>query len=149
MSLPIDPKTKNSFVVEEDRLLLFDEFGAEAVQSKYWRYSEFPETRDKFLEEFELVGAELFGDPKEDFYQGILFITVFRRKSDGRLFGYPHWEPVAKHAEAYLEPNGGEHGFDWDIPEGHNWDDDYLPEVYVFLPVEPFTITGYQIKDKA
>lgn len=144
----IDPKIENSFRNEDDRVLVFDDFAGEVIHSKYWSYSEFPETRDKFLEQFDVVGSELFGDPDEDFYQGIKFITVIKRKSDGRMFGYEHWEPVAKHADPELEPNGEEHGFDWDIPDNFNWDDDYFPNVYVFLPVEPFTITGYQIKEK-
>lgn len=72
-------------------------------------------------------------DPNEDYYQGINVMAVIRRKSDGALFGFPYWTPIAKHADPYIEGNGDKFDRDWDD--------------YVFVPVEPFTITGYKTKE--
>lgn len=145
MSLPIDIKTKDNFQVEEDRVILFDQLAQDVI----YDMMEFPDAPEeiiaRFKDEFEVLGDEFMSDPNESFYQGISFITVIKRKRDGRLFGYVFWRPVAKHAEPYLDNNAEEHGFDWEVPDGHDWDEDYYPEAYVFLPVEPFTITGYQI----
>lgn len=100
-------------------------------------YAESPKVDvDEFKAAFEVVEPtrKLWeADPKEDYYQGISVMTVIRRKSDGQLFGYKYWKPIAKHGEDYLEPNGDDHGFDFGD--------------YVFLPVEPFTITGYAHKE--
>lgn len=96
----------------------------------------------------------------EDYYQGVNVMAVIRRRSDSRLFGYQYWTSIAKNATAHVETNGDEHGFadQWDAgapalafpgerpvrPEDAlvAGDDDPF-EVYVWLPVEPFTITGY------
>lgn len=88
---------------------------------------------EKFLAEYELVleGAPYMGDPQEGWYQGVTFTSVIRRKSDGELFGYNWWEPISKHGEPYFEGNGDDFGLGY--------------EDYVFLPVKPFTITGYEV----
>lgn len=91
-------------------------------------------TLEYFQENFEVVKGKHLGDPKESWYQGVNFTRVIRRKSDGKLFGYAYWEPVAKHGEIYVEANGDEHGYGY--------------ETYVFLPVELFTVTGYQVQEE-
>ena len=84
-------------------------------------------------------------DPNEGFYQGIEVMAVIKRKSDGRLFGFQYWTPIAKYSETEIEPNGEEVGLPFEVPDGFDWNNDYYPSAYVWLPIEPFTITGYKI----
>lgn len=88
-------------------------------------------TLTEFDANYEVVGNEFLGNPKEDWYQGVDFTAVIRRKSDGKLFGYGWWTPVSKHGEPYFEPNGEEFGLG--------------PDEFVFLPIRPFIVTGYEI----
>jgi hypothetical protein len=87
----------------------------------------------QFLADYECLGSQFPGNPNEDYYQGMSFTTVYRRKSDGKLFGYTYWQMGGKYGEPFYEANGEEFGFD-----------DY--DTYVFQEVEPFTVTGYKIK---
>ena len=98
-----------------------------------WKYDDdFDEAAlDEFLAEFEPLGNQFLANPDESWYQGVSFAAVIVRKSDGQKFGYPYWEVISKHGEAYAEPNGDEFGLDYDK--------------YVWRPVQPFSITGYQI----
>lgn len=109
--------------------------GGKYADPNDWKYDEdYDEgTLAKFTEEFELVteGAPFLGDPKEEWYQGVTFTALIRRKADGTLFGYNWWEPVAKHGEPYYEPNGDEFGLDYGT--------------WVFQKVTPFIITGYEV----
>jgi hypothetical protein len=90
------------------------------------------EGSEKLLAEYELLG-EFPGDPKEDYYQGMSFTTVYKRKSDGKLFGYTYWQGGGKYGEPYYESNGEELGYD-----------DY--DTYIFYEVTPFNVQGYYIK---
>lgn len=144
-------KALPDLTVEPDRVVMTGGEGlAETVIYDGFGYPDSEEleaAEASFLEQFEVVGPRLMGDPREDFYQGVTFISVIRRKADGHLFGYEHWEPVAKHAEGDLTPNGDDQGFEveWDTtPDRDGWWDE-IPSVFVWLPVEPFTITGYSI----
>jgi hypothetical protein len=87
----------------------------------------------KFLAEYTLVTSKSPGDPQEDYYQGMTFATVYRRKSDDKLFGFSYWEPVSKHGEAYFDANSEE----FDITDA-NYD------TYVFTEIEPFIVQGYR-----
>jgi hypothetical protein len=91
---------------------------------------------EQFLADYELLNPQpmryWLGNPEEDFYQGYSFTTVYRRKADGKLFGYTYWHGGGKYGEAFYEANGEEFGLDADT--------------YVFEEVEPFTVTGYKIK---
>jgi hypothetical protein len=80
-----------------------------------------------------LLGHEFPGNPEEDYYQGMSFTTVYKRKSDGKLFGYTYWQGGGKYGEPYYEPNGEEFGYD-----------EY--DTYIFYEVTPFTVQGYYIK---
>lgn len=98
-----------------------------------WNLAKDDPDRLAFEAEFEVVGNRILADPDETWYQGVSFVAVIQRKRDGALFGYNYWEDISKHGEAFVEPNG------YDYEEV---DDDMA----VWLPVEPFTVTGYQTK---
>jgi len=140
--------TKNTFVNEPDRVIVYDDLGSAAVNNGLeWVDDEVEATAAAFLELFEPVEARghFMADPNEDFYQGIEVMAVIKRKSDGRLFGYQYWTPIAKHSETEIEPNGEQAGVPFELPDGFDWNNDYYPSAYVWLPIEPFTITGYKI----
>jgi len=147
--MKIDESTRNALVVEQDRVIIYDSLGEDVIWDQL-EYSEIPERVQAFQELFEIVEPRRYwmANPNEDFYQGIEVMIVIRRKSDSRLFGFNYWTPVSKHGEAQVESNGDSNGFDWDIPDDYDWNEDYYPNPYVFLPVEPFTITGYKIEGK-
>lgn len=121
-----------TFKNEEDRVLLYDDLGTDVIYGML----DYPESDhkdvDAFKEEFEFIGDEFPGDPKESYYQGMNFTTIIKRKSDDRLFGYPYWKPIAKYDDYEVESNGDEHGFEDDL-------------VYVFLPVREFSVQGYEV----
>lgn len=123
-----------NIVIETDRVIFRDE----AANCVLWGdfYDLTPEERAVFEENFEHVTTFALGDPDEDWYQGVSATAVIRRKSDGKLFGYPYWTSISKHGEPYIQDNGEHHGFE-----------DSEAAVYVWLPVEPFTITGYKVTE--
>lgn len=93
---------------------------------------------DRDGREYEMVTQCL---ENTDFYQGLCMITVIRRKSDGKLFGYSWWDDISKHGESYMESNGGE----FEETDDQDWtDDESWISYYVFEPVEPFTIQAYR-----
>lgn len=125
-------------VVEPERIITYGDWVEGIIYDVL--YGEDPDLEAEFLALFEIVGDKFMGDPDESFYQGIDWTTVIRRKSDQRLFGYTYWRPVAKHGDdAYLEENGEEFGLQPPYDEDH-----YCP-IYVWFPVEEFSITGYKI----
>jgi hypothetical protein len=126
--------------VEPDRVILRGGVGSHAVYG--WTEDDDPGYKS-FVEQFEIVeGPGGTWLAAEDYYQGLSCTAVIRRKADGRLFGYPYWDDISKHGTKQIDTNGEENGFPYeercDLPDGLN-------EVYVWLPAEPFTITGYGI----
>lgn len=118
------------FVLYEGR----DEWPSELL------YEMEPDT-DTAGRQYEMVTQCLEDD---DFYQGLNMITVIRRKSDGKLFGYSWWDDISKHGEPHMESNGDEFGIESDIDTDapdFDWDD--YPSYYVFEPVEEYSITAY------
>lgn len=142
MSKP-DVTKKNSWEIVENKVVLFDDLGSEIIHdvlepTSSW--SEVPqEIINSFFEKFEVVKGKFPGNPEEDYYQGMDFTRVIRDKESGNLYGYTYWEDISKHGESFLEPNGDEFGYDFD------WDDDYYPSVYVFLPVREFSVKGFEV----
>lgn len=139
--------TVSRLVAEENRVILRGELATDVLFAV--AYSGTPGF-DEFNELFEIVeGTRL---AKEDYYQGITVMALIRRRSDGRLFGYEHFVDISKNGKYSLhEANGDEHGFEYDEtleadPGRHVAPDDVddLNEVYVWLPVQPFVITGYR-----
>lgn len=130
-----------TYLNEEDRVVIFDpepdeETGQEGIAT-YVLYDVLGpndgEDATPFLEEFDIDPTK-YVHPNTDFYQGVEFVRVITRKSDGRKFGYQYWADISKYGEAYPESNGEEHGFEWDEERGEAW---------VWLPVEPSTNPTY------
>jgi hypothetical protein len=137
--------------VEENRVILRGALATAVLSADL--YAETP-TEEQFKSLFEIVnGPGGIWLAKESYSQGVNVMSVIKRKDDGRLFGYQYWTAISKHAEAHYEPNGDDHGFEYDddleptTDEDGNEDD--LNEVYVWLPIEPFTITGYRFPQAA
>jgi hypothetical protein len=74
-------------------------------------------------------------------YQGTTLMRVIRRISDGKLFGYAHWQGGGKYGEAFVEHNGDDHGF----PSRYNWEDGVEEDElwWVFLPVVSKPLPAY------
>lgn len=138
--------TQNTFVNEADRVIIYDDLANNVIHDMLDFGDVEQATTDAFKEQFELVKPKQghwHADPEEDYYQGIDVMVVIRRKADGRLFGFSYWTAISKHAEPYFEPNGDQHGLEFEPPADFDWDNGYFPHPFVFVPVEPFTITGY------
>ena len=123
-----------------EKIVLAESFGGHVALGApgQWRYDDdyIPEVLESFLAEFEQVRAphgEFLGNPDEDFYQGHTYTTVYRRKSDGKLFGISYWQGGGKYGEPYYESE--------EIEE-----DVYG---YVLREVEPFYRLGYVVKKDA
>lgn len=124
--------------VEPERVILRGELATDVIFDIAW--SQTPHY-EEFEELFEIVSGHHLGDPDEDYYQGVTWTALIKRKADRRLFGFSYWQPVAKNSDAEYEPNGDDHGIETE------YDKDWKAiggDVYVFTPVEEFTITGYQ-----
>ena len=89
--------------------------------------------------EYEMVAQALADD---DFYQGLNMVTVIRRKSDGKEFGYFWWDDISKHGEAYIQPNGDEFGLEGYCEVEDDWDT--FVSFYVWEPVEEYSIKAYR-----
>lgn len=128
-----------SIINETDRVVMEGEWADEIILDVAYSGTEHI---DEFNELFEIVSGD--HQAGTDYYQGMDFMGLIRRKSDGRLFGYPYWSsPGNDGVETQLDPNGDDHGFE------STYNDDYSENLtgpfWVWLPVEPFTITGYRI----
>lgn len=133
-----------------EKVTLWNRFGEAAIygpdyisdleyeEDEDHEYSFGKELLDQFTAKHEFLGNRFHADPNEPYYQGINFMSVWKRKSDGKCFGYQYWESIHKHGEPYIESNGDSHGIDWQDPRG---------EAFVFVEVEPFTITGYKFDE--
>lgn len=131
--------------VEADRVIMRGPLASSAL---YADLCDDTEAETQFNEQFEFVKGKCKDGfiAEEDYYQGVNIMIVIRRKADGRLFGYQVWSPISKHGEMYEESNGSDHGFEWE--DQQQYDDD-LQSVYVWLPVEPFSIPGYRFPKAA
>lgn len=117
-------------------------FSLTGDDDKYDLVYELESDTDDAGRQYEMVGQFLEND---DFYQGLCKITVIRRLSDNKLFGYSWWDDISKHGEAYIEPNGDEFGLECDTDaEDFDWEKDYV-SFYVFEPVEEYSIKAYRV----
>lgn len=127
------------FIDEGDKIIIFDEPATNLIHFSKWGDTASHEAVDAAFEA--VKGTHI---AEQDYYQGLRVMCVIRRKSDGRLFGFQFFDDISKHGETHFEENGDEHGYEFDYPDDWNWDADEAPSVYVFLPVEAYTITGYK-----
>lgn len=134
--MEINLEMQDSFEDTGDFIALYDELGSGVVYNAI--YGVPVDKKQEFLKSFKILPEKYLGDPKEDYYQGIKFTRLIQRISDDKLFGFTYWVDISKHGEAYVEPNGDKFGYDFD------WTATYFPEVFVFTPVKPFTVQGYE-----
>lgn len=140
--MKIEPTMENSFKGLEDKVVVFDELARDLIAGVAWSGTEgFKEFREHFV----VDETDYPGDPKETYYQGMTFTRLIRRESDGKLFGYSYWQDISEYGETFIKSNGDEHGYDFDTPTDFNFDEDYYPSAYVFLPVKEFSIRGYEV----
>jgi hypothetical protein len=147
---------------EPDRVILRGDLAEDVIwhpdinsdNLDHWYYDAPIEAVAAVLADFDILqpphGANGAFLADTDFYQGVNAMRVLRRKSDGRLFGYKYWDTAGNDS---WEPDNSGNGDDHpgtNLPEpdtnapGFDWDRDWPPQTYVFLPVEPYTITGYR-----
>lgn len=94
---------------------------------------------DRAGREYDMVGQFLADD---DFYQGLNMVTVIRRRSDGKQFGYFWWNDISKHGESFVEPNGDEYGLEGYCEADGDWNT--FVSFYVWEPVEEYSIKAYR-----
>jgi hypothetical protein len=128
-----------AIVNEPGRVVMEGEWVEEIVLDIAWPGTDHIEELNDL---FEIVkGSHQAGT---DYYQGMDFMGLIRRKSDGRLFGYPYWSsPGNDGMETQLDANGENHGFE------NEFNADFTEYIrgpfWVWLPVETFEITGYRL----
>ncbi len=155
--LPVDPSLENSFANEETRVVIYDDLAKSIINGMEFReggyyYENLQEEAAAFFNLFELheLDKKFLASPTESFHDLIVMIRVIRRKSDGKLFGYEYDNSLGKYEDdESLFGNGEENGIEFDFPSDYDWDsrDSYHPTAFVFKPVQPFTLTGYQIAE--
>lgn len=139
------------FINEEDRIVVYDHF-AEAVvynnlEEDEDESDEYNESIKAFIAMYEVLSngqsyyCQFMTEQNPDFGEGMTVMSVIRRKSDGRLFGFSHW---ANGGYSSMEPNGDDHDLE-DVED----DDTCASSIYVWAPVEPFVITGYSFRDES
>lgn len=121
----------------------FPVFEVKGSDGAYLLLCEMLPSTDTAGREYEMVTQCLEDD---DLYQVAHMITVIKRKSDSRLFGYSWYQAVDKHGEDYMESNGDEYGLEFEgdtDAEDFDWDNDY-PSYFVFVPVVENHIVSYR-----
>jgi len=130
-------------VNEPDRVLLREPLGGEIVMDVAWSKTEGIE---EFNELFEIDPTDYIAST--DYYQGMDFTRVIKRKSDGRLFGFQFWDsPGNDGMEAQYDSNAEGQGLkvEWDDEVDGITTNGVPGQVWVFLPVEPFVINSYRV----
>lgn len=130
---------KSHILNEEDRVGFLNELGHDVVWDfmKYGSESS-AEQKAEFDELFEHLGSG--HHTNGSFYQGITYITLIRRKADGKLFGHDYWE-------SYDDGRMYGEGFTSDdslnkYDEENDWET--LEEWHFFLPVELKPLPAYR-----
>ncbi len=97
---------------EPDRVILREPLGEEVIMGITWAQTE---GIDEFNELFEADPTDYVAST--DYYQGLDFTRVIKRKSDGRLFGFQYWDsPGNDGMEAVYDSNAEDQGMkvEWD-----------------------------------
>ena len=97
---------------EDDRVILRGEWATEVIHDVAFSMTD---NIDQFNDLFEIIGGKHVAN--QDYYQGMNLMALIRRRSDGRVFGYPYWQGGGKYGESMSEPNGDEHGLEIKYPE--------------------------------
>lgn len=99
---------------------------------------------DDFVAQFETPDEDFIATPADAWHNWGYYMRIIKRVSDGKLFGYPYNDTVHPHSQgAEFENNAEENGLTVEYGDGYQDVVDGMP--YVFLPVEPFTMTGYKL----
>lgn len=126
----------DNIISNDDGVVLFGELAENVIEGLF--KDDDPEMSE-FLEEFEFVGNTFLSDPKEEFFDQVYLMSVIKRKSDDKLFGFEYSISVP-------EDNSDESPYVYSSDEMED-----APEVeddgYVFMPVEPFNFPGYKFSD--
>lgn len=135
----IDYKSaENAFTDLGDKIAVFEDFGEALIRNRLGYDTSLESARNAFYEKFDVVNyGRVMSNKKEEFFDQIKFIRLIERKSDGKLFGFTYAEDISLGGKAYVHANGDDYGYEWE--------DEDSPIAYVFLPVKPFTVTGYEV----
>lgn len=119
---------------EEGNLVISDKLGYAIVADDFWEFERAVKANKSddlsyqdlmdfsmFSQAYRALGSFL-GAPFEEYEYGQVMMAVIQR-ADGATFGFDYWKQGGKYGEADYGPD-----------EDGDW---------VFVPVEPFTITGY------
>jgi hypothetical protein len=128
--------------IEEDRIIITETESDDGLQAAVVYDVLYPGTPDIiiFQRDFTIVGD--FRTDNDDYDHGYEKITVIRRLSDQREFGYIWWWSPDGDVNG-IEPNGEDHGFEFGCTIEDDWDT--FQVMYVWLPVEQVSVPTYQI----
>ena len=94
---------------------------------------------DEVAELFDIDDEDYISNPGDMFYQGIGFMRLITRKSDGKVFGHGFWaSPGHDNMESMEDDQAELAGVHYNYEEG-------VEAPYVFLPVKAFQRTGYEV----
>lgn len=137
-------KNQDYIINEPERVILFGEVATDFLKD-YIFFSDKTETdpaEKKLFELFELEeGFNMADDQVGARYPERMF--TLKRKSDGKVFGFQHpVDPSGQYEDFDSNGDSNEVEVDTDNWTEEDWDE--YPVPYVFLPVVPFTLTGYK-----
>jgi hypothetical protein len=136
---PSDIAAKNYFINEPDRVILFGELGTDVLNEYVPNISLEAPGAQNFIKEFEVddtfypVGAT-FGRYTER-------MLIIKRKSDGALFGRAFFDGF--NGENDFGSTDADEEIEVDMSNASEEDWDTYAAPYVFLPVRPISIPGY------
>lgn len=127
---------------EPDRVVVFGGLGDRILKGYTDHgFNEAP-GEENFLELFDAV--EEFHLSENQFHEYLDRMFLIKRKEDGKLFGLSHWVDISSN-DPQFESNGSQFGVEINTDDWTEEDWYDYPSPYVFLPVVPFTITGYKL----
>lgn len=134
---------ENYFMEKPDMVVLFGKLAMNVIRG-YISFSQDAPGTEEFLAEFEVPENFYLGDENESFNDYITRMHVIVRKSDGQMFGFKHWADTINQDVDY-DSNAYQHDIEIDTTgwTDEDWGSSY-PSPFVFLPIVPFTITGYK-----
>lgn len=137
-------KNQGYIIDEPERVILFGEVATDFLKG-YIFFSDKVDTdpaEKKLFELFELEDEFHMADDQ----LGARFperMFTLKRKSDDKIFGFQHPVDVTGQYEDF-DSNSDANDVEVDTENWTEDDWDGYPVPYVFLPVVPFTITGYK-----